>query len=296
MTKYRKPILIFLIYALFIIIVVNVAPGLKNPLLKQLTPFIPVKDAILQSIIIMLVIWPLSAIIGGFFMGYLLTPLFLFFHKKIIGKKLFYTIQEIPKSNKFKRNLQAFFPALMTINFGMIFVFSPAVQRNILSNDVFNVVEESNLIPLITLLILICITIGVSMALFSPAWFLLDAGISYSNQEKVADKELPIEYQNVGRWYFYFLKGYAGIGVIASYYLMIANFIEEVLLYSMDALRTLIENMIFFLPLVFYLTISAIPSIILLNITKENRINYVRNWAKKFGITKKIVVIFQEIK
>ncbi|MFX0003797.1 MAG: hypothetical protein ACFE9C_08985 [Candidatus Hodarchaeota archaeon] len=41
-------------------------------------------------------------------------------------------------------------------------------------------------------------TIGIAMALFSPIWFLLDAGISYSNQKKVENTEKLVESKSVG--------------------------------------------------------------------------------------------------
>ena len=64
----------------------------------------------------------------GILLGFLLTPLFLIVHKKIIGRNLIYGIQERPEPEKFKGTFKAFFPALMALNFALIYVFNPTVQ------------------------------------------------------------------------------------------------------------------------------------------------------------------------
>lgn len=52
--------------------------------------------------------------------------------------------------------------------------------------------------------------------MFAGAWTLYEAGIGYSNKEKVKDKGVFIETRSVGGWYLQFLKGYAGIGVLLT--------------------------------------------------------------------------------
>jgi len=85
------------------------------------------------------------------------------------------------------------------------------------------------------------------------------------------------------------MKGYAGIAVIFSYYQLISKFLTE-----MTGVM-LIPNLILFLPMMFLISISAIPAFILLDLIKEHRNRYIRKWAEKFGITKKVAISFQEI-
>jgi hypothetical protein len=55
-----------------------------------------------------------ASIIGGLLVGYLLGPFYLIVHKRIIGMKIIYGIQDKTKSDKFKGIfLMALFPALM---------------------------------------------------------------------------------------------------------------------------------------------------------------------------------------
>ncbi len=37
-----------------------------------------------------------------------------------------------------------------------------------------------------------------------------------------------------------------------------------------------------------------IPSVVLLDIIKQHRINYVRKWANRFGITEKVTITFKK--
>ena len=73
-------------------------------------------------------------------------------------------------------------------------------------------------VAMVTLLALLALMTGISMGIFSSVWFLLDAGIVYTNKEKVKDLAQPTEVRSVGGWYNYLLKGYAGISVILSFY------------------------------------------------------------------------------
>ncbi|MFX1254800.1 MAG: hypothetical protein ACFFCZ_24525 [Promethearchaeota archaeon] len=57
-----------------------------------------------------------SALIGGL-IGFILSPMYLFIHQKIIGRKGIYGIEEQDQGSTFNKTFQAFFPALMAINF-----------------------------------------------------------------------------------------------------------------------------------------------------------------------------------
>jgi len=134
---------------------------------------------------------------------------------------------------------------------------------------------------------LLSITIGISMFLFSSVWFLIDAGIVYSNAEKVENKRDLVEIRSVGGWYLYFLQGFAGIGLAFSFYVFIITMIQRGFFKGPELPLFLI------LPLI--ITILSIPAVILLDITIENRIKYILKWAKKFGIIKHVQIKFEEV-
>ncbi|GAH44180.1 unnamed protein product [marine sediment metagenome] len=201
-----------------------------------------------------------------------------------------YGIQENLKSQKFKSMYKGIFPALLAINFSLMF----ALDNNIATAVVYNIGDISNMpstVYIIAFLIILSITIIIAMGLFSPVWFLNDAGIVYSNQEKVRKKQLEqnIIGRSVGGWYMNLMKGYAGIAVIFSYFQLISIFLNEM------SGPMIIPNIILFLPMMFLISIAAIPAFILLDLIKEHRNRYIRKWAEKFGITKKVAISFQEI-
>jgi hypothetical protein len=47
-------------------------------------------------------------------------------------------------------------------------------------------------------LFLLMFTIALSMLIFSPGWFLIDAGIVYSTEEQVRGTDRPVEGRTVG--------------------------------------------------------------------------------------------------
>jgi len=220
-----------------------------------------------------------SYIIGaliGVLSGFLLTPLFLIVHKKIIGRKMIYEIQERPEPEKFKGYLKAFFPALMALNFALIFVFNPTITGflGITTNPGFTWV-------LVSLFMLLIVTYGIAMVLFSPAWFLSDAGIVYTNKEKVRNTTNPIEIRSVGGWYMGFMKGYAGISVIITFYSFVVELLNQI---TPDQFHFSIPMFLLLLPLL--LSLWATPAVLLFELTREKRRKFVWKWANKLDITK----------
>ena len=286
-SKYKKSLFLDGVLIVLIIVIFLILEPIRGN--QDFSQFIPGKGFI-ESFLLFIVFWPIGAIIGGVLFGYILSPLFLFIHKKTIGFTMYYGIQENIESQKFKSIFKGIFPALLAINFSLMF----ALDYNIANEVVYNIGDISNMprtVYIIAFLIILSITIIIAMGLFSPVWFLNDAGIVYSNQEKVRKKQLeqPIIGRSVGGWYMNLMKGYAGIAVIFSYYQLISIFLAEM------SGPMLIPNLILFLPMMFLISIVAIPAFILLNLTKEHRIRYIRKWAEKFGITKKVAISFQEI-
>lgn len=288
--RYKKALIIFLIYSiLFTILFLSTAP-LAEEKHPDATPFI-FGSGVIEAFLSVVVYLPIMAIVGGFLISYILVPVFLLIHKKIIGKNIIYGIQERPRPKKFKKTFQAFFPSILAINFFLIATFNQDLLELIFTEEFFITTQTMRTRFVGYGMILPTFTIGIAMSLFSPAWFLLDAGISYSNQEKVEGTEKPIEVKTMGGWYLNFLKGYTGIGVIVTNYLVMLQFLGPQNGWDLGAITNSITSALF----VFLLTIASIPAVILLDITKDHRIKYVRKWASKFGITKKVAISLQEI-
>lgn len=224
----------------------------------------------------------LTAIVGGLLGGYILGPIFLYFHKSTIGRKMEYGIEIREKPEKFNYTFRALFPALTSINLALMLVINEDIVNNFIYFE-----KAGGEGVLITLGMLLSITVGVSMFLFSAVWFLIDAGIVYSNAEKVKDNRDLVVVRSVGGWYLFFLQGFAGIGLAFSFYVFIVTMVQKGLLKGPELPLFLI------LPLI--ITILSIPTVIILDITIEKRIKYILKWAKKFGIIKHVQIKLEEV-
>ncbi len=99
--KYFKPILLFLIYeAFWIILALIINIYFSSSLNFDLSYFIPTQYLVSELIINVTIFIPLGGLLGYLIGGYLLAPLFLFFHKLLYGKKLEYGIQYKPPAEK----------------------------------------------------------------------------------------------------------------------------------------------------------------------------------------------------
>jgi hypothetical protein len=143
-------------------------------------------------------------------------------------------------------------------------------------------------------LVLLMFTMGLGTLVFSPTWFLTDAGIVYSNEESVAGTDEPVEGRAVGRRFTDFLRGYAGLGVVFSYIHFLSVYISELTIPPNPV--DLVTFLMFFFGLPIFLLIATIPSLIIFDITKEHRIRFMRNFARKMGITDFVKVSFEKIK
>ena len=266
--KYRVQIFIIIV-VIFMNVLIS-ATASDDPF----TALIPVGHMGLQMAILF---W--SYIIGaliGVLSGFLLTPLFLIVHKKIIGRKMIYGIQERPEPEKFKGTFKAFFPALMGLNFALLFVFNPTVI------DFLSITADPGFAWIIvSLFMILVVTFGLAMILFSPAWFLLDAGIVYTNKEKVKNTTKPIEMKSVGGWYMAFMKGYAGISVIISFYSFVVELLNQL---TPEQFHFSIPMFLLLLPIL--LSLWAVPAVLLFELTREKRRKLVWKWANKLDITK----------
>ena len=88
-----------------------------------------------------------------------------------------------------------------------------------------------------------------------------------------------IQFYFPSKFFLDLLQGYAGISVALGFYgLAVSQLSEE------QDLGDLVSTIIFLFPLPIFIMIAAIPSIILLDIIKKQRITYMRTLAKAYGI------------
>lgn len=196
----------------------------------------------------------------------------------------------------FKRISSGYYPALFAINLNSIILFSAQWILDLLLST--NLIEVEGLVYSTTyvpgFLVLVIFTIGIGTLVFSPIWFLTDAGIVYSNEERVAGTDEPIEGRTVGGRFTDFLRGFAGLGVIFSYIQFLTVYISEQTIPS--NLMDIIVFAVFFFGLPLFLLIAVIPSLIILDVTKEHRKRFIRNTAEKMGITDFVKIRFQKVK
>lgn len=160
-SRYKKPIILFLVYlALFSVLFLALIPPFAG---FDLFPLIYGKGAI-EWLLITIVFWPLAALIGGFFVSFLLVPIILFIYKKIVGINMIYGIEEVPKSEEFKNSSRGFFPALMSINLSLMLASNDELIELVVNT--YNL--PSAVVVMFALLVLSIPTITVAMALFAP--------------------------------------------------------------------------------------------------------------------------------
>ena len=242
------------------------------------------------GLLILIFIIPVSASIGAIIGGYVMAPLYLIIHQ-FLFRKMIYGVQEVPKSKSFKHVFKGFYPALLSVNINSIIIFS--------TNGLFEkILVPSLLLPDIDFaiqyafgsILLMMFTIGLSMFIFAPTWFLKDSGIVYSNTEYVQALGIPDEVRAVGGWFYDYIKGYSGFSVMFSYLQLILLFYYSEFQsgYLVDIVMFMF---IFGLPL--FITLLLIPSFILLDITLESRIRFIREIAARMGITQFVETNFE---
>jgi hypothetical protein len=244
------------------------------------------------GLIILILIIPVSATIGAWIGGYILTPLYLIFHQ-LFYRKMIYGIQEVPRSKSFKHIFKGFYPALLSVNVNSIIIFSTTGLLD-------KILVPSLLVPDVDFpikyalgsIVLMMITIGLSMFLFTPAWFLIDSGIVYSTNKYVQGSGIPNEVRAVGGWFYDYIKGYSGFSVVFSYLQLILMFFYSEFQsgYTVD-----IVMFIFVLGLPLFITLLLIPSFILLDLTIEDRIRFSRGIAMRLGITQFVKAKFERM-
>ncbi|MCK4381336.1 MAG: hypothetical protein KAW51_09390 [Candidatus Lokiarchaeota archaeon] len=297
-SKFRNLIALYLLYIIFWIIIIALLRNLYRPAVPMaLTRFIPLNDLFLELGIIFIVILPLSGIIGLIIGGYIISPLILSLHKKIYRSKRHYGIQRESSSDKTKLLSKGFFPVLMAINFSSIFL-TPTVVQFILSANLIIEFDVVSNIPILTRffidIVLLIFTFGLATMFFSSVWFLKDSGIIYSNKQKIENSNELVVLHSIGDWYQTILKSYAGIGVFITYTLVVRDFITRYI----ENIGTPgnifnIPSLVLWLGMPLYLILSLIPAIIINEVIKKSRVNYILKFSNRLGIKDTAVISFE---
>ncbi len=277
-SKYKRSIIIFCIYCVFWI-ALSIAISRILGFGQNLSPLIPFSDAGMEVGLISILLLPLSSIIGMLVGGYLFSPIFLYLHAKTFRNRYEYGIYIKPEYKKFKFTSQGLFSALMTINISLLLLNLDTV-RFVLGDFSINPEDLTSNEYIVAFVVLLILTIAITNLLFSPAWFLMDSGIMYSNKKKLEETNKPLEIRSIGRWYEQFLKGYAGVSVLISYIEFITIFFIE----TGHNLPLFVITLIMFIPFPIIMIIPTIPALIISDIIKEKRNNYVLKTARKIGI------------
>lgn len=282
--KYKKYILYYTVAIVFIVVMFIILSFVWTGGSYKTYRILPFENNMLVYAVFF-AFYIISPIIGVLF-GYFLGPIFLWVHKKLIGRKMSYYIEEKTVPDEIKFNFsRIFFPALMALNFAIMMAENGFVQELILTPE--TLATGGVLIFIQTMPALLMITMGISAALFSPTIFLLDAGIVFTNREKVKKTTEPIEIRGVGTWYSNFLKGYAGIGTLFSLYMIVFEFFtflgSETTTSSQNIAIIIGFINWFLLPLL--LSFLSIPVIFILDKTYSKRMQYIQKYTKKLGIT-----------
>ncbi len=224
---------------------------------------------------------PIISIIAFIIGGYLFTPLFLFLHKKVLGRNLIYGIREMQRPKDFKGAfMNSLFPALLAFNIGIL-LSDESILYDLLFVDTFNAGPAIN--QILTLIFLFPLVSGIGIGVFSAAYFLLESGIEYTNKErkKVLRGSFPTEVRSIGGFYLYYLKGYAGISVIISLFSLIFSFFS---LLEGLSIGIYIINITTWPLIPFCITLFMVPVSIIQDFTYERRKKFTLKWAEKLNI------------
>jgi hypothetical protein len=224
---------------------------------------------------------PIISIIAFIIGGYLFTPLFLFLHKKVLGRNLIYGIREMQRPKDFKGAfMNSLFPALLAFNIGIL-LSDESILHDLLFVDTFNAGFAIN--QILTLVILFPLVSGIGIGIFSATYFLLDSGIEYTNkdQKKVLRGSFPTEVRSIGGFYLYYLKGYAGISVIISLFKLLYSFFSVI---EGGNLAIYMINIILWPLIPFCITLFMVPVSIIQDFTYERRKKFTLKWAEKLNI------------
>ncbi|MBY8983187.1 MAG: hypothetical protein KGD57_09575 [Candidatus Lokiarchaeota archaeon] len=295
--KYFLPVLLFALYeAFWLTIGLIFISFFPNDLRFELSPWIPTDWIITEMLIVFTIYTPFIGFLSYVLGGYILAPIFLFIHKKVFGRNLIYGIQEKPTPTTIKFFGKGFFPIMFSL------MLATNLYAKFLTDDISNFLfstdfnnylggtpVEQQMYNIVGLLVTLPWTFGISMFLFASIWFLKNSGIIYSNEKKVKSISEPFIIRSVGGWFHTVIKGYAGIGVIVTYFTVIVDLID--IFVKTNELFYLAISLILWGLLLIMLLLATIPGLIFNEMIRHTSGDYVRRRGAKLGI-----VEFAEIK
>jgi hypothetical protein len=245
----------------------------------DLTPLLPLNNFQIELPLTMLITM-VSCILGSLLFGVIFGPILLYFHKILLGRKLTYGIQENFRTNKFKETFRGFFPMLMAVNFAFL-IFQERELTLLFIDE--SQIQEPGAGYIFGIFVLVMVISGGTMGIFSATWFLMDSGIVYVKKKKNR-KNMPIEVRSVGGWYSTFLKGYSSISTVITFYLFIFHHIFSAIPKEMIFDWYIILLIIGLVLLPGFLSLLALPAILILDMICNKRERYMQKVAKKMGI------------
>lgn len=270
----RKAIILYVAAIVVTTIMMIILPFLMPDNLRSFKVFPNVPDWLVYDIsFIEVLVIPFISV----FIGYLLSPFFLWFHKKAIGSKMIYYMEQKDYKNSQLKTLKLFFPSLLTLTFANLLSNNEFIQNLLLIDNYIGKPEAS--IFLMGTLMGICVLLSIILVI--PLYLINDAGIGYTNKEKVIGTIKPINIQGVGDWYARFLKGYAGIGIIFSLF----TTVNELWLSTGSFNPLNIMGIVSWTLMPFLIMLLLLPIKLVLDKTFDKRIQYMKKWGKKLGIT-----------
>jgi hypothetical protein len=290
MSKYKiqKIIIMFVLVLIALgfigsLIVVFIVGGEYNPSESlDLSPLLPLNDFSLEFPLSMLITM-FICILGSLLFGFIFGPVLLYFHKILLGRKLIYGIQENFRTKKFKETFRGFFPMLMAVNFALM-IFQERELTLLFIDE--SQVQEPGAGYIYAIFVLVMVISGGTMGIFSATWFLMDSGIVYVKKIKKR-KNNPIEVRSVGGSYSTLLKGYSSISTVIAFYLFtfqqIFSAVPKEMLFDWFIILLIIGLVL----LPFFLSLLALPAIIILDMIFSKREHYMQRVAKKMGIINK---------
>lgn len=245
----------------------------------------PTSSIPLELFILFVIYTPIIASISVLWSGWVLGPILLWIHKKINQKKCVYGITEQFKVASVSP-FQAVAPIFLAMNLAYILCTREDVILMVLGiNTITGSLTDYYMS---TFVILLTLFVSIGFIIFTPIWFLINAGIVYTNTIDPFNQE-PTEIKTVGGWFVVFLKGYIGISTIFTYYAFVVQIMTQSGTFELVQL-ILVSLLTFGLPLVY--TVESIPAILILHKFQDKSVSFMRNVARKWGIEKKVKINF----
>lgn len=292
----------FLVYVIVMLIFFSMLAFLFAPkdMSWPLTPLIPfLGNAILEMGLILLLILPLSSVIGVLIGCYALSPIFLFLHKRFYGSQMSYGIQIKSESIRELKLSQSIYPSLMAINFAFVLqipeILNVVVDLNttITAESLSTGEGISAAYYAFSFIVLLMLTFILAVIIFSAIWCLLQSGVTYDNKKKVINDMLPEEVRSVGGIFNTIFKGYAGISVIITYSEFLIPYLTAISpgIFSTGIIG--ISNLIFWPLFPVLLMICMIPGYLVYKSMAKKMIENLRKKARKKGISDVVELSFQ---